>query len=221
MQFQILTHTGILPSMTKNITENKPARPNGLLRLMARDSVSAADIARAWSVENGDASQRVNGKVGITNARAKILQRKFGWSLSEIYGEDINPQIPILYKIGAGAKVYPINDHEVGAAFEHTELPPGVEYSDSMCAFRVDGDSQAPMLYDGWLVFAKKKTEGGCEDLASKVMHIVQIKDGPCMLKLIRRGYSAGKYNLRSHNADDIDDINIEWCAKIEAIVPK
>lgn len=163
-----------------------------------------------------------NGAMGSDTV--ELLARAIHISVGELLGGPKNIKIPILYKIGAGAQVYPIDDHAPGASLDEIDLPDNVPYSPTLCGFRIEGDSQAPMLFDGYIVLAKERVYGGkCEELTSKTPHIVQIRDGACMLKLIRRGYSKDKYNLRSYNPDakDIDDIEIEWYAKIEAIIPK
>ena len=49
---------------------------------------------------------------------------------------------------------------------------------------------------------------------------VVKLKTGELYLKLLKRGFGYGKYSLMSYNAKLIEDVEIEWCAKVEFIKP-
>lgn len=204
--------------------------PHNLLLLMARDDVTQADIARAWGVENGDASQRVAGKIRITPDRARVLTKRFGWTATEIYGdaEPTNHRIPVLGSVGAGEVVRPIDDMPLARGFKEHEMqdmncdfvdaPPGGLYRD-MIALRVKGDSMEPYLSEGDVVYYNQIIENGFDDYLGKRV-VVKLKDGRMYLKTLERGQSYGKYNLRSLNAKLIEGVEIEWCARVAFIKP-
>lgn len=125
-----------------------PPHPNNLATLMERDGVSTADIARAWKVENGDASQRVNGGVRITPDRAQRLKEVFGWSLSEIYSDkDITRtiKVPIRGSVPGGLPVEAIDVPP--DEFIHFSIRKG--NPKNMGALKVVGDSMNNIAPDG------------------------------------------------------------------------
>jgi hypothetical protein len=44
---------------------------------------------------------------------------------------------------------------------------------------------------------------------------VVKLTDGRALLKTIKRGTLPGRYRLVSFNSPDIEDVEVEWAAKI------
>jgi hypothetical protein len=90
LKLQAVSNYETLPRMKSRVKSEdgeKPKYPNNLLKLMARDGVTAKQISDVWGVDMGDVSQRIHGKVSITTKRRELLTKHFGWSASEIYGD--------------------------------------------------------------------------------------------------------------------------------------
>jgi phage repressor protein C with HTH and peptisase S24 domain len=187
---------------------------------MKRDNVSQADIARAWGVENGDASQRVSGKVRITPERARKLTQKFGWSISEIYGDN-GQNVPVLGYVGAGATVFPIDDHAKGASLEEVECPVGHAPS-NIVALRVKGDSMEPQMEDGWLIFYRREADGVPPDCIGELC-VVMLGSGGMLVKKLRQGTKPGHFHLLSKNpnSEPIIDAVVVWASRVIDIRPK
>lgn len=140
-------------------------------------------------------------------------------------------RIPIIGYVGAGAKIFPIDDLPLMSSNQISELeriytncefvdaPPGV-YHYGVVALRVQGDSMMPFMPEGTVVYYAQRTDGGCDDYLNQLC-VVQIKDGPTLLKTLKRGHQYGRYSLMSYNADLIEDVELEWCAKIIFIKPR
>lgn len=220
MQLQEMQHSAIFHPMVRRNSSSLPTHPNGLKYLMARDGLSQADIARAWGVENADATQRVHGRVRITPDRARILQQKFGWSLSEIYGEKENPA-PMVQEVGyVGAGiVYAYDDYAKGNGIAEHPCPRGYENTDMVCV-RVRGDSMLPMLKDGFLLFYSKKHDGVPDECISQTC-VVKIGDDGMMVRDITKGSKPGLYHLTAFNASPMLDVKLEWAAKIIEYRPR
>jgi phage repressor protein C with HTH and peptisase S24 domain len=188
---------------------------------MSRDGVSQADIARAWNVENGDASQRVNCKVRITPERVRALTRAFSWTASEIFGELEDKKVPVLSKVGAGAKVYPIDDHAIGGGLEEVDCPIG--YSPrGIIALIVEGDSMEPQLEEGWLIFYRRENDGVPPDCIGELC-VVKMHDDSMLVKKLRQGSKPGLFHLLSKNPnhEPIFDAKVKWASRVIDIRPR
>lgn len=77
-----------------------------------------------------------------------------------------------------------------------------------------------PAMQDGWHIYYDGgATSGDCSQYLNKLC-VVSIKDGPTMLKILKKGYAPGRFNLLSYNASMIEDVELKWCAKVIFIKP-
>lgn len=76
-------------------------------------------------------------------------------------------------------------------------------------------------LREGWTVFYRRDTEGVADECLNRLC-VVRTTEGATYLKEVRRGYSPGHYNLLSWAAgsEPIEDVSLEWAARVAAIVP-
>ncbi len=187
-----------------------------------RRGLTVESLAAAVDTSPGQISRLQNGSRRLDTDWLDRLAKALQCKPLDLVSNSIPEAVPVVGKVGAGAMVYPIDDYLQGGAAEFVEVPPGVDFSQNLVALKVEGDSLEPMLYEGWYVYYNTRIEGGCEDMNSKVPHVVRIKDGATLVKLIRRGYARGKYNLHSYKpgVEIIEDVTIEWCAKIVSIKP-
>src|ERR1700722_10233429 len=110
-------------------------------------------------------------------------------------------------KVGAGAEITRFDE---GTVLEGIEPPPGL----GICnAAIISGDSQYP-LQEGWLIFYGAEHAGISEDCIGK-LSVVQVKDGPILLKTIKRARKKGLFRLESWNAPPREDVALEWAAKV------
>jgi hypothetical protein len=116
-------------------------------------------------------------------------------------------------KVGAGAEITRFDE---GTVLEGIEPPPGL----GICnAAIISGDSQYP-LQEGWLIFYGAEHQGIAEDCIGK-LSVVQVKDGPILLKTIKRAARKGLFRLESWNAPPREDVRVEWAAKVLDIRPR
>lgn len=119
--------------------------------------------------------------------------------------------------IGAGAVVVRFSDHGIGGGMYSVEPPPGIDPAQYE-ALEVRGDSQRPMLENGWLVIYGRQPHAGVAEECIGKLCVVQLADGTAMVKRVRRGSQPGRYNLESVNADTIEDAQVEWASKVRWI---
>ncbi len=120
--------------------------------------------------------------------------------------------------MGAGAKVYPIDDHTLGDGLEMVDSPTGIS-NPNIVALYVRGDSQEPLLEDGWVIFYYKRVDGVPPDCIGKLC-VAALANGEIMVKKLRQGSSPGTFHLLSKNADPILDAEVLWASRVIDIRP-
>lgn len=131
--------------------------------------------------------------------------------------------VPVLGRVETGNTIVPIADlslikmvAEAGQGYmqcEFVEAPPELGYRD-VAAVRISGDSMEPFMPSGTIVYYSQRTSGDLSDCINKLC-IVCLKTGQVMLKKIKHGTMYGRYTLASFNAADIENVEVEWCAKV------
>ncbi len=127
-------------------------------------------------------------------------------------------KVPVVGYIGAGAAVEFFDAYPKGGALSEVACPRGLR-PDKTVAVIVRGESQAPLINDGWLIFYSRDPEPDAAEVLGK-LSVVRTADGLTMLKRVRRGPTVGKFNLESANAPIMEDVALEWAAPVKAILP-
>lgn len=124
--------------------------------------------------------------------------------------------VPIVGYIGAGAEIFPIDDHMKGDGMDHIPAPPGLVNG---IALIVKGESMWPRFMDGDVVVLDK-TQLALDSLLGRTCY-VQLTDGRCYLKVVQRGTRPGHWSLISHNAPPIEDVIIDRAFPVSWVKPK
>ena len=81
-------------------------------------------------------------------------------------------------------------------------------------------DSMMPMMKDGWLLFYHRDQDGVPDECIGKLCVVKVADDGPALVKEVRRGGRANSFTLLSVNADPIEDVSLDWVARVISIRP-
>lgn len=126
--------------------------------------------------------------------------------------------IPVVGFVGAGAAVFPYDDHAHGNGLDYITRPPFIE--GRAVAVEVRGDSLLPIAENGWrLIYTGEQTV--IEDEVLNRICVVQLEDGRILVKRLVRGSMPQRYHLVSTNAPMIEDAKIVWAARVKAIIPR
>jgi len=147
---------------------------------------------------------------------AEVLDSSPQWLLhgGEHSGNVGGRTVPLVGHVGAGAEILIIDDHAKGAGLEEVAAPPGAPRS--TIAVRVRGESQLGRFDDGDIIFYSEHLPP--DDLVNRRECVVKLADGRLFVKRLVRGSGQGLYTLLSSNAAPIDDVAVEWAAKIDAV---
>lgn len=172
------------------------------------------EAASALGVSRFTYTQHENGTRGFKRDSAVQYAKKFKvsveWLLTGSGASKRATKVPVICYIGAGSEVHPIDDHAQGRGLEEVDPPQGVT---GCVAAIIRGDSMHP-LKDGWLIFWTRDHEGVPEDCLGKLC-VVEIVNGPTMVKEVHKGSKKGLYDLHSWNAPLRKDVKLSWAAKV------
>ena len=126
-------------------------------------------------------------------------------------------RVPVMGKIGAGGKVLFALDVEE-ADLPSVPRPPLVV--GRLMALEVSGSSMLPKYESGDIIYVQREHEGVLPGYIGKYC-AVRTGDGGTYLKILAAGSEAGKYTLRSLNAEDMIDVDVQWAAPVLFVMPK
>lgn len=125
--------------------------------------------------------------------------------------------VPIVGYVGAGASVLTFDDYSESEPIGYVERPAFID--GRAVAVEVQGDSLFPMAENGWkLIYAGEQTLIEA-DILNRLC-VVCLVDGSMLVKRVIRGSTSGRYHLLSTNAPMIEDAQVQWAARVKAIIP-
>jgi repressor LexA len=130
------------------------------------------------------------------------------------------PRVPIVGKIGAGGSVVfvALHDDEQPDIEDTVLRPPGV--SGKLVALVVEGSSMLPKYQDGDIIYIQRTHEGILEgDIGDDCA--VRLKSGETYVKQLVRGSEPNRWTLRSLNAPDMENVEVEWATRVLFIMPR
>lgn len=135
--------------------------------------------------------------------------------------DGISQTVPIVGYVGAGAEVFPIDDHVKGNGFAEVECPSMLNAQKAI-ALEVRGESMEPLISDGFLLFYEERAYGVPAEFIGAIC-VVKIAEGATLVKKVRQGTKVGHYHLHSlnPNAATIENAQVEWSAKVKVMVQR
>jgi repressor LexA len=130
------------------------------------------------------------------------------------------PRVPIVGKIGAGGSVafLELRDEDHIELDESVPRPPGV--SGKLIALIVEGSSMLPKYQDGDIIYIQRTHDGILEaDIGDDCA--VRLRTGETYVKQLVRGSEPNRFTLRSLNAPDIENVEVEWATRVLFIMPR
>lgn len=115
--------------------------------------------------------------------------------------------------VGAGGEV--IFEEAPGALVPR---PPGM--GGELEALEVSGTSMLPRYSSGDVVYISRMQDGVDEEDIGDFC-VVRLVTGETYVKQLARGARPGFWTLRSLNADDIEDVELEWATPVIFVLPR
>jgi phage repressor protein C with HTH and peptisase S24 domain len=184
-------------------------------------------LARSLSLE--EVAAALNTSASVVH-RHEMVPNAVDWKWAMAYARhyDVDPadvmfggerpKVPIVGYIGAGAQIVPIDDFPKGGGLDEVPCPSGLNPQRTVAAI-VRGTSMEPSITDGWRVFYSRDPEQDVVGVVGKLCVVKLADGGPTMLKQVRRGATAGRFNLISTNAALLEDQALDWASPVRAML--
>jgi transcriptional regulator with XRE-family HTH domain len=150
-------------------------------------------------------------------ALAERLGVTVDWLLTGKTTPPALPQIPVVGYVGAGAEIFLVDDLAKGQRID--EAPPFPGQDGPAVAVRVRGDSMLPEIEDGYTLYYSRNRDGVPSACLGRLC-VVQVHDGPVLVKKLEKGLRTGLFRLHSSNASPRENVRLDWAARVLAIIP-
>lgn len=189
---------------------------NRLKEIREIRKLSQDELAERMNTTRQQISRLERGDRRLSDVWIERATRALETSAGELFGERA-PQgaIPVVGRVGAGAEVFAIDDHQQGGGFD--EIPPPPFDDGAFVAVEVVGDSMWPAYRPGDRILYQRD---GADDWRRHVGRecVVRTKDGRSFVKILKR-VTATTATLSSHNAPDIEHARVEWVAPVQWVL--
>lgn len=183
-----------------------------LTAAMTASKINGSELARLAKTTRQQIQRLRDGQRGLSMAWARRLAPHLGIDADKLMFGPRKAQA--VGYIGAGAEVYPIDDHELGAGLDEVDIPPGVP--DDAVLVIVRGDSMYPRYFDNEYLFYMRDSRPPGDFVGREC--VVKLEDGRIFVKVLRRGDN-GFFNLESWNGPMIENKAVEWASPVLARV--
>jgi phage repressor protein C with HTH and peptisase S24 domain len=177
----------------------------------------------AWAIASGLSEGTIRNALTEAGNMTENTFRKLDDGALQLKGERLisqkKPTVRMAGKVGAGDIVSMFGGDSMQGDIELVDAPEGAEDPEELLALTIEGNSMRP-LRPGWLIFYRKTHPGITDDELGQLC-VVRLKNGNLYVKILRRGYTDGLFNLESWNADPLNDQDVEWATKVLNIVPR
>ena len=188
-------------------------------RLKELPGKSKSGLARELGLSHARVFEIVKGTRRIQTTEIPVIAQYLEWPEEQVFAlasgqpHGLRPaSVAVAGYVGAGAAVFAIDDHAKGGGIDMLELPtPG-----DVVAVRVRGDSQMPVYRDGdTILYSLDQRVAPSSLLGVECVVKLAEPDGRTLIKILRRGATPRHFTLASHNANDIEDVAVEWAAPV------
>jgi hypothetical protein len=132
----------------------------------------------------------------------------------EAFEPSRKPTIPVVGYVGAGAQA-----HYYAVSQGHLdEIEQPDLFREKMVILEIRDDDLGP-LFNRWRVFFDETRRPVTPDLLGYLC-VVGVEGGPIVLRQVRPGRTAGRYNLVAQFGPPLLDAQVEWAARVKTILP-
>lgn len=182
-------------------------------REMARKKIKRKPLAKAAGL--GETAIRDIWKPERNDVRVSTLVKLadyFAVPVDVLAGREL---VPLVGKIGAGGSVI---YHDLEGEADIVPRPPSG--AGPFVALQVEGDSMLPKYESGDIIYIQRNHEGILPEYLGKYC-AVRLTDGSTFLKILSQGTEPERYTLRSLNAADMENVEVEWATPVRFVLPK
>lgn len=194
---------------TQSVPEDTPMA-NRIKYFRERAGLTQTQLAGLLNSGRSTITKLERGERPLTTDWLDRISKELDCTPVELLGDEV----PIVGKIGAGGSVI----YEDTGIDETIARPP--ETRGRLIGLEVVGESMLPKYDPGDVVFISRENDGiDPHDVGS--ICACRLASGETYLKQLLKGSRPGLWTLRSMNAADMEDVELQWATPIRAITPR
>jgi repressor LexA len=181
-----------------------------LKREMEKKGIAAKRLSKVAGLGETAVRDIMNSKEGPRVSTLIKVADALEIPVSSLFGA----KVPVLGRIGAGGSIL----------FEETDepdlvdRPPGA--AGKLMALLVTGDSMFPVYRDGDIVYVAREHDGVLPEYIGEEC-AVRTAEGGTFLKTLTLGSQPNRYTLRSFNAPDMENVEVQWASRVEFVLKR
>jgi len=192
--------------------------PNRLREIRKARGLSLEQLAELTGKSISSLQRWETGVYRLRVDDTRVLARALDCEPEEISALVAPVTVAVVGRVGAGARVFPIDDFAPGQGLYRVRCPSGMDPA-STVAVEVVGSSMYPEIDEGWLLFYTRDHEHAVDEILGRRCVVKVAEDGPTLVKRVVRGPTAGRFNLLSANAPPMEDVALDWAAPVRAMI--
>lgn len=183
---------------------------NRLAHFRKKAGLSQEQLGKLLNSGRSTVAKLERGEIPLSDRWLDRLSVILKCSPADVLGDEV----PVVGQIGAGGSVI----FEDTGAQETTKRPP--DTAGELIGLEVVGESMLPKFDPGDIVYISRGHDGvDPADIGS--ICACRLVTGETYLKRLARGSKPGTFTLRSYNAADMEDVELEWATPIRASIPR
>lgn len=183
---------------------------NRLSHLRKKAGFTQESLAKALNTGRSTITKLERSEIPMTDRWLDRLSNVLKCAPADILGD----YVPVVGKIGAGGTVI---FEDIGSE-DMVKRP--ADTPGEIVGLEVDGDSMLPKFDPGDIVYISRDHDG--VDLSDVgAICACRLTTGETYLKQLVRGARPGTWTLRSYNASDMADVELEWATPIRSVTPR
>lgn len=185
---------------------------NNLRKLrMARDWTHE-QAAEALGVSRSQFIKLERGERQLTADYIRRAAEAFNVLEKDVFSNTLTA--PLVGYVAAGSEA-----HFFDAQGPFEEVPMPENGTENTVAVEARGDSLGP-FFNRWLVYYDELRTPPTSDLIGQLC-VVQLLDGRTLVKKLMRGSHPDLYHLLSQTESPIEDVELEWAARVTSMAPR
>lgn len=193
---------------------NVPGMGNNLKRLREMKGWTHDAAAEAMGISRGGFIKLERGERQLDESSIAKAAEVFEVTKEVVLAEQT--PIRIMGRVGAGGMIEPEYEQVSHDGLNTVELPFSIP--DGISGLEVAGDSMLPVYRSGDVILVWDEQRHPTREYIGEEC-AVKTSTGFRALKEIQRGRLSQTYNLYSHNARLIEDVQIEWVGEIYLVI--
>lgn len=185
-----------------------------LRRIMTRKKVAPTTLSQSVGTSKTLVKDLLEKNDDVRLSTLTKLAGALDVELDEILSR---PRVPIAGRIGAGGEVIFEDEGETVEADRTVARPPGI--TGKLIALVVSGSSMFPKYKDGDVIYIQRDHDGCLPDYIGEDC-AVRLTTGETYIKQLALGSEPERFTLRSLNAPDMENVQIEWATPVLFIMP-